>query len=270
MIPQAFITEWRQYAPWISDAWVEQDLVISRALVELFSDEMLRENLAFRGGTALYKLHFLPSARYSEDIDLVQIKAGPIGDILDRIRSILDAWLGEPKRKFKGGCVTLIYRFLSEGVEPFPLRLKVEVNTREHFAVLGWKEEIFSVQNRWFQGQAMITSFYLSELLATKLRALYQRKKGRDLFDLAFALQNGFTDAEGLLTCFDQYLEAEGTIITRALFEQNLAGKSKMKDFREDIIPLLRPDLVWNYDLALEQVQTQIIQYLSGEAWKGA
>ena len=51
---------------------------------------------------------------------------------------------------------------------------------------------------------------------------------------------------------------------------QNLAGKSKMKDFREDIIPLLRPDLVWNYDLALEQVQTQIIQYLSGEAWKGA
>ena len=196
MIPKAFITEWRQSAPWISDAWVEQDLVISRALVELFSDPFLKENLAFRGGTALYKLHFLPSARYSEDIDLVQIKAEPIGPILDRIRTILDPWLGVPKRKFKGNCVSLRYSFLSEGVESFPLKLKVEVNTREHFA--------------------------------------------------------------------------EFNAITRAMFEKNLAEKSIMKDFRADILPLLRPDLKWNYQEALSLVQSNIIQYLPGDPWKGA
>lgn len=269
MIPTAFITEWRQFAPWISDAWVEQDLVISRALIELFSDPFLKENLAFRGGTALYKLHFLPSARYSEDIDLVQIKAEPIGPILDRIRTILDPWLGAPKRKFKGGCVSLRYSFLSEDIEPFPLKLKVEVNTREHFAELGWKTENFSLTNRWFTGQTDITSFYLSELLATKLRALYQRKKGRDLFDLYFALKNGFTDIDGLLSCFKRYLDAEGNTITRAMFEKNLAEKSTMKDFREDILPLLRPDLKWNYQEALTLVQSNIIQYLPGEPWKG-
>ena len=36
-----------------------------------------RRSLAFRGGTALYKLYLTPAARYSEDIDLVQVEAGP-------------------------------------------------------------------------------------------------------------------------------------------------------------------------------------------------
>ena len=74
MIPRAYITEWRAVAPWSQDAWVEQDLVISRALVALFSVAALAERLAFRGGTALYKLHLRPPARYSEDIDLVQFE----------------------------------------------------------------------------------------------------------------------------------------------------------------------------------------------------
>jgi len=43
---------------------VEHDLVISRALVELFSDPVLGERLAFRGGTALHKLFLRPPARY--------------------------------------------------------------------------------------------------------------------------------------------------------------------------------------------------------------
>lgn len=52
MIPKAFITEWRDQAPWSQDAWVEQDLVISRALVAIFSHSDLAASLAFRGGTA--------------------------------------------------------------------------------------------------------------------------------------------------------------------------------------------------------------------------
>ncbi len=55
---------------------MEQDLVISRALVELFSRKTIAENLAFRGGTALHKLHLAPAMRYSEDIDLVQMRDG--------------------------------------------------------------------------------------------------------------------------------------------------------------------------------------------------
>ena len=93
MIPRAQITAWRARAPWSTDAQVEQDLALSRALVDLFSDDLLGRELAFRGGTALHKLHLEPAGRYSEDIDLVQTEAGPIGPVLDAIHEALDGWL---------------------------------------------------------------------------------------------------------------------------------------------------------------------------------
>ena len=93
MIPRDYITAWRHEAPWIEDLQVEQDLVISRALIEIFSQPLLRESLAFRGGTAIYKLHIQPPARYSEDIDLVQINAEPAGRVMNALRGVLDPWL---------------------------------------------------------------------------------------------------------------------------------------------------------------------------------
>lgn len=71
MIPQREIIAWRTTAPWPSDVQVEQDLLITRCVAAIFSDEFLRDNLAMRGGTALHKVHLKPATRYSEDIDLV-------------------------------------------------------------------------------------------------------------------------------------------------------------------------------------------------------
>lgn len=70
MIPFAYINEWREAAPWDAQVMVEQDLIISRIVVELFSDPVLRDTLIFRGGTALNKLCFPQPLRYSEDVDL--------------------------------------------------------------------------------------------------------------------------------------------------------------------------------------------------------
>ena len=106
VIPYDYITEWRDRAPWVQDVQVEQDLIIARAIVEVFGHPDLRNSLAFRGGTALYKLH-LPPVRYSEDIDLMQVEPAPIGPTLDALRSVLDPWLGEPTRKRSTGTVTL-------------------------------------------------------------------------------------------------------------------------------------------------------------------
>ena len=87
MIPRDYISEWRERAPWSEDFQVEQDLAISRALVAVYSDPALARALAFRGGTALYKLYLTPPARYSEDIDLVQVETEPAGPLMDRLRS---------------------------------------------------------------------------------------------------------------------------------------------------------------------------------------
>ena len=66
MIPRAHITAWRRHTPWLTDAQVEQDLILSRALVEIFAAPALSSQLAFRGGTALHKLHLSPPSRYSD------------------------------------------------------------------------------------------------------------------------------------------------------------------------------------------------------------
>ena len=105
MIPRDYITQWRERAPWSEDFQVEQDLVISRALVAVYSDPVLAEALAFRGGAALYKLYLTPPARYSEDIDLVQVEPGPAGPLMGRLRSALDPWLGKARWKHELGAV---------------------------------------------------------------------------------------------------------------------------------------------------------------------
>ena len=269
MIPEQAIVEWRREAPWDANSLVEQDLIISRALAEMYCVPEIAQRLAFRGGTALYKLHLRPPARYSEDIDLVQIQPEPIGETLDLVRGVLDPWLGTPQRKLKEGRVNLTYRFDSEDNPPLRMRLKIEINSREHFTELGLVRVPFGVDNQWFRGQADVATFTVDELLGTKLRALYQRKKGRDLFDLWFALDQGVVDANALISCFDRYMTEGGHAVTRALFEANLHEKAGRPDFRGDMDALLRPGLTWNFEAALKVVMEEIVARLPGEPWKG-
>jgi predicted nucleotidyltransferase component of viral defense system len=268
LIPRDYITAWRGEAPWVPDFQVEQDLVISRVLVEIFSQRQLASSLAFRGGTALYKLHIRPPARYSEDIDLVQVRAEPIGPTLTALRGILDPWLGNPQRKQNEGRVTLNYRFDSEDAPPLRLRLKLEINSREHFALFGLMKVPFAVASRWFTGTARITTYPLEELLGTKLRALYQRKKGRDLFDLATALEKTSVDPARIVEAFSGYMQKEGKRVTRALFERNLAAKLTMPQFSADIGPLLASGYRWDKEQAAETVSGRLLARLPGAPWK--
>ncbi len=269
MIPRDFITEWRAEAPWVQDFQVEQDLIITRALVGIFSHPLLNDTLAFRGGTALYKLHLRPAARYSEDIDLVQIKAEPAGPMMEALREVLDPWLGEPRWNQTEGRVTFVYRFDSEDAPPVTLKLKVEINSREHFAVYGITQIPFVVSSRWFEGSCDIGSYELDELLGTKLRALYQRKKGRDLFDLATALEKPEVDPSRILEAFSAYMEQGGHRVTRAQFEKNMNAKLRDAQFTTDIGPLLATGFSWNPEAAAASVSANLIAHLPGEPWRG-
>ena len=65
MIATQYLTEWASSYPWKLSEQVEQDLLISRVVVAIYSDPFLAERLAWRGGTALYKLYLKPQPRYS-------------------------------------------------------------------------------------------------------------------------------------------------------------------------------------------------------------
>lgn len=268
MIPRAHVTAWRAAAPWPTDAQVEQDLVLSRALVALYSLPSVGQTLAFRGGTALHKLVLPRPGRYSEDIDLVQVEPGPIGPVLDSVREALDSWLGAPARKQTADGVTLAYRFESSGLPVQSMRLKVEINTREHGCQAPMRRQAFVVDNPWFEGSAAVSTYATEELLGTKLRALYQRKKGRDLFDLWQALSLLRVDDGGIVAMFGEYLQREGTRITRAQFERNLSQKEGMPEFLGDIQPLLPAGSGYDPAAAMRLVRVRLIERLPGKAWR--
>ncbi|MCP4605321.1 MAG: nucleotidyl transferase AbiEii/AbiGii toxin family protein, partial [Proteobacteria bacterium] len=143
------------------------------------------------------------------------------------------------------------------------------INTREHFTVLDLVGKHFEVSNPWFNGSVPITVYQLDELLGTKLRALYQRKKGRDLFDLATAISQPNANTIRIVDCFHRYMEHGETPVTRAQFEANLAAKAKDRAFIEDIGPILAPGINWDFETALMQVSEKLVAKLPGEPWKG-
>jgi len=263
VIPKADIVAWRQSAPWVNDAHVEQDLIISRALVAIFQSPFLAERLVFRGGTALHKLYFDIPRRYSEDIDLVQIISAPIGQVIDTLQQLLNGFLGAPRRKQTEQSVILTYRMESEGPPVVKMRLKVEINTREHFSVEGYQKQSFTVQSRWFKGNCEITTYTLEELLATKLRALYQRRKGRDLFDLWLGITEGKADAGKVIQIFKHYMETEGQTVDSMRYEKNLQEKMRHQGFLSDLNPLLPANAMYDVQEAYVLIKNEIVDKLN-------
>jgi predicted nucleotidyltransferase component of viral defense system len=269
MIPRAHIQQWAAFAPWPDLRQVEQDLVISRALCDLFASKAIRDRIAFRGGTAIHKLLLTKPLRYSEDIDLVQTRAEPIGPVIDSVQEAL-SWLGRGKRTQTQRSTTLVFRFTPEEAGDQPLKLKIEINTREHQSRHGFRRYQFGVDSDWHRAQVEITSYDPEELLATKLRALLQRNKNRDLFDLNEALLLPGLDGDRLLECFRHYLEQDGHPITRAIAEERMLNKLNTS-LTEDIAPLLPPGV--NFDeaaaiAAFSLVWQTLITRLPGEPWK--
>jgi len=100
----------------------------------------------------------------------------------------------------------LVFRFSPESAPQATLKLKVEINTREHHVMLGYRRYPFAVANDWYSAQAELVSFEPEEIFGTKLRALLQRRKNRDLFDLQHGPTQLGPDRDKVMTCLNHYL----------------------------------------------------------------
>ena len=273
MIPSQNIVEWSRTAPWAEQRQVEQDLIISRALVEIFGDPFLATELRFRGGTALNKLHFPEPVRYSEDIDLVRTSAGAIGPILDRLREVLEPWLGPARFEQSQVAPKFRFRVQAEDGGVHPIRLKLEINTRERTAHDPVVMAPFAVENPWFSGVSAIPTFSTEEMLATKLRALLQRNKGRDLYDLAHGLEVfGGLDCAHIVNLFARYLADGDMQISRAQAEERMLSKLARGNPLMDLRPLLPADSAGRMsgDAAGRAVGTifeRLIDRIPGDPW---
>ena len=261
MIKERFLLEWARQFPWRRSEQVEQDLLISRAVVAIYSDPYLAERLAWRGGTALYKLYLTPQPRYSEDIDLVLIRPEPMGPILDRLREVL-SFIPDKQAKGKRYNHVLKLRFVSEA-NAIPCRIKVEVNCNEHFSELGFAKVPFEVSNSWFSGACEVTAYKFEEMLGTKFNAVFGRKKTRDLFDMDYVFRHSSPDVEAILRCWRRYKKELGEELPSwREFMQNVEAKLKDQEYRHGMDTLLRPEITFDPDSAWQLIQERIVSRL--------
>jgi len=258
MIAKQQLKELRGHISWKKDEMIEQDLIISRALIALYNNEHIRNTLVFRGGTALNKLYLKPPQRYSEDIDFVQLKTAPIGPTLRAISQVMDPWLTIHKTKITRRGVKIFYSF--DNVQGVQSKLKIEINTREHFQVEPLQKMPFFLQSSWFSGNTTITVYSLEEMMATKLRVLYQRRKGRDLFDVWYVFSNKMVNYKKVIDIFRQYAQYNKETISSRGFLQNMKEKYENEDFRYDMDSLLPSGKEWDFEAAFKYVKDHILQ----------
>lgn len=106
-------------------------------------------------------------------------------------------------------------------------------------------------------------------MLGTKLRALYQRKKGRDLFDLFIVGRGASVSPARVVDSFRRYLEHSGLAVSRAELERNLLEKLSDGTFLSDVVPLVAPGIEWIAADAARYVLSELVPLLPGEPWKG-
>lgn len=262
MIGQNAITGWRSKAPWRNDLQVEQDLILHAMIQAIYSDPFLQEKIALRGGTCLNKFIWNTPVRYSEDLDFVQTAPDKIGPTADHLRGALsDIFEEDGRSEARSDGFRLYYSFMPENNPGHRQRIKIEINTREQFAVDGYRKLKITLDSLWRTGEAIVTTFSAEELFATKLRALYQRRKGRDLFDLWMSRELE-PDYKKIVGLFREYMKHNKKNIHRDLLTQNLDEKMKDQSFLDDVTALLVPGASYDPLMAANFVNKELFSLI--------
>lgn len=189
--------------PWKRERQVEQDLLLCLAMRAIFTDGFLSGQVAMRGGTLLHKVHLAPAARYSEDIDLVVHGDRPEGHIEKALRRVLLPVLGKPvgfgwetvKLAIRNAVqpsrvLRLSYSVPNVSGDGPALDVVVEANVTERVSYLPVMRVPYAFEFRGERVEFSVNGYETHEMLGTKMRALFQRRRGRDLFDLYWALEH--------------------------------------------------------------------------------
>ncbi len=265
------------HVPWPTQRQVEQDLLLCRSMVALFDDDFLHGQVAMRGGTLLHKVHLAPPCRYSEDIDLVVYGDRPEDHVRKALRRVLKDVLGDPKASAWSAVqlairnavrpsrvLRMTYSVPSVSDPGASLDIVVEANVTERKPHRPITELPFEFPFRDATTKTAINGYHIHEMLGTKLRALFQRKRGRDLFDLYWALTRAepAVDPEKIIESFQHYLKQEGGRAVRAEFVGILEGHLNDRGFCSDMEPLLRVGIKYNVQEAGDYVKSKLLNLL--------
>lgn len=262
---------------WPRPSQVEQDLLLCRAMAALFNDKFLCGQIAMRGGTLLHKLPLAPAVRYSEDIDLVVFGDRPEDHVAKAIRRVLKPEFGAPadsiwdtiglaiRNTVRPSRVLRLKYSVQSVIEPgATLDIVVEANVTERLPHRPIVAIPFAFAFRDATIAAQVNGYDLHEMLGTKLRALFQRKRGRDLFDLYWALTKATpaVQPEAVIESFQHYLRQEDGAASRAEFLEILDAHLADRGFCTDMNPLLCAGLSYDPQQAGAVVKAKLLGLL--------
>ena len=277
-LTQRDILAHQQQVPWPNLRQIEQDLLLCRAMTALFDDGFLKTQVAMRGGTLLHKVHLAPASRYSEDIDLVVIGDRPDEHVRKAINRVLLGVLGRPtssawqavklavRNAVKPSKVLRVNYRVPSVADPrgTPLEIVIEANVTERKSYRPISLLPFSYLFRDEMVATTVNGFEIHEMLGTKMRALFQRRRGRDLFDLYWALTEAGTPVNPaeIIELFLYYLQQEGTVATRDEFIGLLQSHLNDRGFLTDMNALLRTGIAYDPVVAGDFVISNLLQLL--------
>ncbi len=184
-------TEWG-----LREEVIEKDYVIGWLLWGIGSDEVLRDAWVFKGGTCLKKC-FFETYRFSEDLDFTVLPGGPFApeEVLPILRGLLERVYEEsgvdfaaqpPRAKLRPNGRSAEGRIYYRGPRMAPLvaMVKLDLDSSERVArppVLRSVSHPFSDR---FPSEGQVRCYSFDELFAEKIRALGERCRPRDLYDV--------------------------------------------------------------------------------------
>jgi len=226
--------------------YAEKDYVNSWILWAIYTSSY-GDNLLFKGGTALSKLYFPETWRYSEDLDF-----GVEGEYRGN-QAELQGSLEDATRASGIDFEVTKHRELQKAEYPTHY---VDIDI-QYNAVLGHKNTTsldvmideyvaFAPVNHPHSYEDVpefeVTAYSREEIFAEKLRALYQRSQARDYYDLYRLITEADIDDSVILPAFTRKCEHDGLDID---LRDGLPGKKRneLRDGWQNTLPDLVADL---------------------------
>ena len=178
---------------------------------KIIYDSSMKDRLIFKGGTALHHT-YLPQLRFSEDLDFSSNQS-PIK--LEEVRAIFEPYdFLRVKKEYMSGATIKIERLLYTGPLGQANSLKVEIDFLQNVLL---PAQTMPYKNVWGI-DCMVWVMDVKEIAAEKIRAMSDRARYRDFYDLFLILEKaikhkGFSYIEIMQDCLIFNSEAFGASI---------------------------------------------------------
>ena len=237
--------------------FAELDYRLVKTLEALYSDDFLSKRLCMKGGTAINKLYLAETSRLSVDLDFNHL--GSKEEVQKEKRAVRELIMELLKKQDNSydvhyerpyGLTRIKARYKTVGV---PIQnFKIEISHVERFPIISPLKKKIKTPD----GLADVVTYTLEELTATKLRALLERFKGRDIYDLFFISQLK-PDPTVIRKMFLYYFYRSRKVFNPNVHYKSLVRRYESGNYADDVSAFVKPTVTFDLNTAAKEVISQ-------------